>query len=68
VTKKDAFMNKKGHGKYTDANPGLRSVKWTETHAGTGATHDILKNVEKNQLGDGRADGGKPGPIKFGVD
>jgi hypothetical protein len=58
----------KGVGHYTNSNPGLDKHDWTEREGERGATHDILKNVEKNQHDSGQGDGGKTGPIRYGVD
>ena len=48
----------RGNGRYTNNNPGLRN---TPPGSGTGATHDILDNVERNSTPGS-------GAIRYGVD
>jgi hypothetical protein len=59
---------KTGIGQYTNNSPGLNKQDWTERQGEMGAKRNLDKNVTANQHEGGRGDGGKPGPIKFGVD
>ena len=54
----------KGRGAYQDKDPGLRRVR--EDFQDKRGTYDINSNVEKNLNDSG--DGGKTGPIRYGVD
>ena len=57
-----------GVGAYTTNNPGLNKQDWTERQGELPAKRDILKNVERNQHDSGQGDGGRTGPIRYGVD
>jgi hypothetical protein len=57
-----------GIGQFTTNQHGLNKQHWTERQGEMGAKRNLDKNVTANQHDSGQGDGGRTGPIKFGVD